>query len=249
MTTNILLSSLLPEDLALIERSLEVVDLPFQRKLELRGYPIKDFYFLESGLASVVVTAGVTQSLEVGVIGKEGMTGLFALFGADKSHHETFMQTAGHGRSIAVSKLRQAMEQSATLQDALFRYAQTFILQMSYTALANGRYQLEQRLARWLLMAADRMEEPSVRLTHDSLAVMLGTRRAGVTVALGELHKRGIIQLSRGVINVIDRNALVEAANGIYGIPEAEYCRLLGRDRRISGNKYKNDEQSFPSVN
>jgi CRP-like cAMP-binding protein len=239
MNTNHLLASLLPDDLALIQHDLMAVELPFQRKLERRGYPIEWIYFLDSGLASVVVTAGVDRSLEVGVIGKEGMTGLAALLGVNKSPHEIFMQTPGQARRISVSTLRQAMKQSATLQHTLLLYAHTLVLQMSYTALASGRYQLEERLARWLLMALDRAQGPTVYLTHDSLAVMLGTRRAGVTVALGELRKRGLIQLIRGGITVIDRGALEDAANGSYGVPEAEYLRLFGDDNRTSDNDDK----------
>jgi CRP-like cAMP-binding protein len=173
------------------------------------------------------------------VIGKEGMTGLAALLGVDRSHHEIFMQTAGQARRVSVSKLRQAMKQSATLLTTLLLYAHTLILQMSYTALASGRYQLEERLARWLLMAVDRAQGPTVYLTHDSLAVMLGTRRSGVTVGLGELQKRGIIQLSRGGISVIDRTALKDAANGSYGAPEAEYLRLFGNNNRSFDNDNK----------
>jgi CRP-like cAMP-binding protein len=242
MTANHILASLLPDDLALFQSDLEIVELPLQRKLELRSYPIEAFYFLDSGLASVVVSARGAQSLEVGVIGKEGMTGLAALLGADRSHHEVFMQMAGRARRISVSKLRWAMKQSPTLQDTLLLYAHTLVLQMTYTTLASGRYQLEERLARWLLMALDRAQGPSVYLTHDSLAVMLGTRRAGVTVALNELQKRGLIKLTRGEITVIDRGALEDAANGSYGAPEAEYRRLFGGDGRSSDSGDKKVE-------
>jgi CRP-like cAMP-binding protein len=243
MINNHILTSLAPDDLALIQPGLETVQLPFQRKLELRGYPIEAFYFLESGLASVVATAGATRSLEVGVIGKEGMTGLAALLGADRSHHEVFMQTAGQAKRITVSNLRQAMRQSSTLKDTLLLYAHTLTLQIAYTALASGRYQLEERLARWLLMALDRARESTVYLTHDSLAVMLGTRRAGVTVALNELQKRGIITLMRGGITVIDRVALEDAANGSYGVPEAEYRRLFGdEDEAFNLDEKKSSE-------
>jgi CRP-like cAMP-binding protein len=249
MAYNHILNSLLPDDFALIQLGLETVQLPLQRKLELRGYPIEAFYFLESGLASVVATAGAVRSIEVGVIGKEGMTGLAALLGADRSHHEVFMQTAGRAKRITVSNLRQAMQKSSTLKDTLLLYAHTLVLQVSYTALASGRYQLEERLARWLLMALDRAQGPTVHLTHDSLAVMLGTRRAGVTVALNELQKRGIITLSRGGITVIDRVALEDASNGSYGAPEAEYRRLFGDESKSSDLDNKKVERASSSGN
>jgi hypothetical protein len=101
---------------------------------------------------------------------------------------------------------------------------------MAYTALANGRYKIEERLARWLLMVDDRAGGEPLQLTHDFLAIMLGTRRAGVTVALNELQKRGIIETKRRAILVKDRGALREVANGSYGVPEAEYHRLFGSE-------------------
>jgi CRP-like cAMP-binding protein len=110
----------------------------------------------------------------------------------------------------------------------LLRYANTLMAQMAYTALANGRYKIEERLARWLLMADDRAEGSTINLTHEFLALMLGARRAGVTNALSLFQKRGILQMRRGVIAIKDRPALEEAANGSYGVPEAEYRRLFG---------------------
>jgi CRP-like cAMP-binding protein len=100
---------------------------------------------------------------------------------------------------------------------------------MAYTALANGRYKIEERLARWLLMADDRADGDAIHLTHEFLALMLGARRAGVTNALSEFQKRGVLRVKRGVIGIIDRGGLEEAANGSYGVPEAEYQRLFGQ--------------------
>jgi CRP-like cAMP-binding protein len=99
---------------------------------------------------------------------------------------------------------------------------------MGYTALANGRYKLEERLARWLLMAQDRADGDDVILTHEFLAMMLGTRRPGITTALSQLEKAKIISSSRGRVTVLDRHALEETANGSYGGAESEYARLFG---------------------
>lgn len=227
--TNQLLAALSPADFALLQRGLSPVELPLRRQLELRNRPIDYVYFIDSGLASTVVSAGAQHSVEVCIIGNEGMTGLPILLGTDRPVYETFIQTAGHGRRIGADALRAAMDKSPALHRHLLHYAQVVLTQMAFTALANGRFKIEERLARWLLMAEDRSESRIIRLTHEFLAVMLGSRRAGVTHALNEFARRGVIRTQRGLIEIIDREVLEESANGSYGPPEAEYRRLFGR--------------------
>jgi CRP-like cAMP-binding protein len=227
-TCNRILASLTLDDAALLQLNLEPVELPVRRQLELRDRPIEHVYFLDSGLASMVVSAGANHNIEICIIGNEGMTGLPILLDTDRPLHETFIQTAGNGWRITAEHLRLAMARSPTLRSTLLRYTHTLFAQMAYTALANGRYKIEERLARWLLMADDRAEGSTVHLTHEFLALMLGARRAGVTVALSEFQKRGTLQMRRGVITIVDRGALEEAANGSYGAPESEYGRLFG---------------------
>jgi len=226
-TGNQLLASLTPGDLALLKPDLERIELPLRRQLELRGRAIEYVYFLDSGLASMVVSAGANHNIEVGIVGKEGMTGLPVLLGIERPIHETFIQTAGHGWRITTEKLNAAMERSPNLHRALLRYVHTLVAQMAFTSLANGRYKIEERLARWLLMADDRAGADPIQLTHEFLALMLGARRAGVTIALSNFQKRGILEVARGRITVRNRGALEDAANGSYGIPEAEYNRLF----------------------
>ena len=226
-TGNQVLANLTPADFALLQPHLEKIELPVRRQIELRNRPIEHVYFLESGLGSMVVSAGANHNIEVGIIGREGMTGLPILMDVDRPVHETFIQTAGTAQRIATAKLREALDTSSALHRSLLRYAHTLITQMAYTALANGRYKIEERLVRWLLMADDRAGGNPIYLTHEFLALMLGARRAGVTVALSELQKRGVLKVRRGVIVIEKRSALQEAANGSYGIPEAEYQRLI----------------------
>ena len=227
-TGNQLLASLTPADLALLKPDLEPVELPLRRQLELRGRAIEYIYFLNSGLASMVVSAGASHNIEVGIVGKEGMTGLPVLLGIQHPAHETFIQTAGDGWRITYEKLNAAMEKSPTLHRSLLRYVHTLVTQMAFTSLANGRYKIEERLARWLLMADDRAGGDTIHLTHEFLALMLGARRAGVTNALSAFQKRGVLKVGRGRIDIRNRVALEEAANGSYGVPEAEYDRLFG---------------------
>ena len=138
------------------------------------------------------------------------------------------MQHRGSGQRIAASTLREAIEQSASLRHMLLRYGHAFLVQTAHTAMANGRSKIEERLARWLLMAHDRIERDELTLTHEFLAVMLGVRRPGVTVALNLLEKSGLIRTERGIIFITDRQGLEEHSNGAYATQEAEFQRLFG---------------------
>ena len=224
---NQILSRLSAADFALLAPHLEVVDLPTPRQLERRNKPIEHVYFLDSGFASVVANGQEDRSIEVGLIGREGMTGVAVILGTDRSPNETFMQLAGSGWRVPTDRLRHAQEKSATLSRELLRYAHVFLVQTSQTALSNGRSKIDERLARWLLMAHDRADSEQLKLTHDFLATMLGVRRPGVTVALSLLERQGLIRVHRGVISLTDRKGLEELSNGAYGAPEAEARRLF----------------------
>jgi CRP-like cAMP-binding protein len=225
---NRLLRILSSTDRALLDPHLEPQTLEERHPFEKPNKPVKEAYFIESGIASVVARAANGEKVEVGLVGPEGMTGLVLLLGNDRTPNESYMQLAGHGLSIPAAKLRDAMNASATLHRRLLTFVQAFTIQASHTALANARGTLEERLARWLLMAHDRIERDELPLKHDFLAVMLGVRRPGVTVALKELADSGLIQTNRGSVIVSDREGLEEVANSLYGTPEAEYERLLG---------------------
>jgi CRP-like cAMP-binding protein len=150
----------------------------------------------------------------------------------DRSPHETFIQSSGMGRRITSSALTAAMADSPTLRQCLLHHAFTFQVQMSFTALANARHTVGERLARWLLMSEDRLG-PQINLTHEFLSLMLGVRRPGITTVLNEFEKQGVLTAKRGSIIIRDRNALLEAANGCYGAPEAEYERLFGKQNEV----------------
>jgi len=228
-TANQLLSYLSRADFALIEPFLVHVELPLRRQLEVKNRRIEYAYFPESGLASVLAAGGAGHNVEVGVIGKEGVSGLPTILEADRAVHETFMQIAGLGWRIAADDLHAVMAQSATLRSVFLRYVQTMMVQMSSSALANTCFPIDERLARWLLMAQDRIDAPVITLTHEFLALMLGSRRAGVTNAIAVLRGKNIIEANRGTITRLNRGALTDAANGSYGAPEHEYDRMFPR--------------------
>jgi CRP-like cAMP-binding protein len=217
---NGLLAAMSPGDIALLKPKLEPLTLTLRQMLEPANKPIKHNFFITSGLGSVIAIGRNGHRLEVGIIGREGMTGLPVVLGNDRSPNETFIQVAGTGLRIAADDLRQAMRKSASLTRVLLNFVNAFLIQTSHTALSNGTASIEERLARWLLMAQDRLGGTEVPLTHEFLSLMLGVRRAGVTGALNQLHRKGVINLSRGRIVIIDREGLINSANGAYGIPE-----------------------------
>jgi CRP-like cAMP-binding protein len=227
-TPNRVLSRLSAEDFALLlAPHLKRINLPLRKQLETRNKRIEYVYFPESGFASVVAN-GTGHSIEVGLIGREGMTGLAVVMGADKTPHDTFIQSPGAGLRITAEKLRQALAKGPTLQRSCLLYAHAFGLQTTYTAIANGRSKIEERLARWLLMARDRVDTDDLTLTHEFLSLMLGVRRPGVTGAIHILVTQGLIKAHRGIISIVDRNGLEKTSNGAYGVPEAEFQRLFG---------------------
>jgi len=228
---NRLLKSLSAADRAALLPDLEAVSLATWQVIERPNERIPHVYFLTSGLASVVGTTHPEQRIEVGMVGSEGMTGLAVVLGHDRSTNETVIQATGTALRLPSVVLRRALQESATLSAALLRYVHVFMMQASQTALANGRGRLSERLARWLLMWQDRLKTRHLTVTHEFLALLLGVRRQGVTLALHELEGRGLIKGTRNRITVVDRDGLLSLANGFYGVPEAEYDRTI-RPRR-----------------
>jgi CRP-like cAMP-binding protein len=195
--------------------------------LERRNTPILHSYFLECGLASVVAKGAKDSNIEVGIIGFEGMTALTVVMGGERAPHDTFMQVAGKGHRVPVNVLRDVLDRSASLRRLLLRFAHAFFVQTTYTALSNGRSHIDERLARWLLMAQDRLESDVLPLTQEFLALMLGVHRPGVTGAIKTLAAAGLIEHKRGSIRVLDRRRLKAASNGAYGPAEAELDMLF----------------------
>ena len=225
---NRLLSAMSAGDRALLAPHLEPREFPLRQVFEEPNRPVKHAYFIERGFASVVALAKGDRRVEVGLIGCEGVSGVPILMGNDRSPLSTYAQHAGAGHRIAAGTLRDLMQTSATLRGLLLSFAHVFMVQTAQTAFANGRAKLEDRLARWLLMIHDRVEGDDIPLTHEFLAIMLGVRRPGVTVALNLLERRALLRTMRGQIHLMDRTGLEKIAADSYGVPEAEYRRLIG---------------------
>jgi CRP-like cAMP-binding protein len=228
-TSNRILARLSADDVGLLTPHLKPEDLPLHKSLEIPQKIIKHIYFPESGCLSVVADGPSGQRAEVGMIGREGMTGLAVVLGTSRSPNEAVVQTAGSALRISVDEFRNAMEQSASLRTRFARYAHAFLVQVSQRARTNARHKIEERVACWLLMVHDRLRTDDVTVTHEFLAGMLGVRRSSITAALGLLEKASLISTNRGVIKIADRVGLLRRANGSYGISELELDRLLGR--------------------
>jgi len=224
---NRLLLALSKADRGLLSSRLEPAELGLRRSIEKSNTPISHIYFPESGIISVVAKVA-NQQIEVGLIGREGMSGTAVLLGDHRSPHDVYVQMAGAGHRISAKHLSQALDASKTLRECLQRYAHVFMVQVAQTAFANGSATIDSRLARWLLMAHDRQDDDELSLTHKFIAVMLGVRRPGVTDALHRLEGKGLISAGRGFISIVRRKGLMALAGGAYGVAEAEYERLIG---------------------
>jgi CRP-like cAMP-binding protein len=180
-------------------------------------------------MVSLLVPLEDGAMIETGVVGREGFTGLAALMSADETATQTSMvQLPGSAVRIATEVLRRAMVHRSAVLDRVLRFAHALSIQTSQTAACNAHHDLQERLARWLLMAHDRAEDDVLALTHEFVSMMLAVRRPGVTVAARSLQTAGAIDYERGRITVLDRGRLEEAACECYGIVREQCQRLLG---------------------
>jgi CRP-like cAMP-binding protein len=225
---NTLLRNLDADDFGLIAPHLNPIDFPLRQPLARANVPVQNVFFLETGIASVVTASSSENPIEIGLIGREGLVNLSVVLETDQSPNDCYVQAAGHGHRVAVPAVRDLMIRSAAFRRRLLNAAHVFMCQNASTVLANGRGTVERRLARWLLMAHDRLDGDTLVLTHEFLGLMLGTRRAGVTVALQALDRQGLVERQRGRVTIRDRRALMEIAGGYYGVAEAEHARLFG---------------------
>jgi len=225
-TDNQLLCHMSPIDRDALIGLSELVDIKPRARLEEPGQPAAYVYFLESGMASLIYMGRGDHVVEVAVVGSRGCTGCPSILGVKQSQHGTTMQIAGTARRIRTAAFEATLEDSVGLRLFLLKFVHTQIVQRDETALAASKGSLHQRLARWLLMVSDCVRSNDILLTHDIISMMLATRRAGVTWALGHLRDIGIIEMARGHIQLRDRNRLVEEASIYYGVPETEYNRV-----------------------
>jgi CRP-like cAMP-binding protein len=225
---NGLLRVLSPADFAIICPHLSIETIALDEALIKASVPITRVHFVEQGIVSLVVLAADGERSESGFVGPEGMVGVPVLLGADRSPDEARVQVSGLSLSLPVDGLREACRQSPGLYATLLRYAQVLATQVAHTAHANARYQLDQRLARWLLMCRDRVGEDVLPTTRRFIAVMLGVNRPGLSSVVATMERNGLVETRRGTIIIRDHAELRTLAGAAYGTPESEYARLIG---------------------
>lgn len=197
---------------------LSFVQMPHHASLHEPGEKIEFAYFPNNGLVSLVVAMKEGKTVEVGVVGNEGLIGTAAAVGLNRSPHRAVVQIAGDGHRIRTDALRSLLPTTPQLQFMASRHAVIQGMQAAQSAACNRLHGIEQRLARWLLIMQDRVDDGLLRITHDFLATMLGTDRPSVSLAAGILQKKGTIEYTRGAVRVLNRKKLEECACECYAV-------------------------------
>ncbi|MGC2820876.1 MAG: Crp/Fnr family transcriptional regulator [Candidatus Sulfotelmatobacter sp.] len=215
---NLILLSLPDKEYNLLRPHLEAINLPQHKILQEPGEKIEFAYFLNDGMASLVALSHDGRSVEVGIVGKEGMVGMSLTQGLRLEIFRAIMQMSGSGVRIRSEVFQDILLSAPGLRSQLGRFALMHGMQVAQLAACNRLHGIDQRLARWLLMCQDRFDSQSLPLTHDFLAQMLGTGRPSVSLAAGMLENAGLIENLRGTVKILNRKSLEAVACECYGV-------------------------------
>src|ERR1700692_590172 len=225
--SNKILLSISDSDYRSLRPHLEYVKLPNHLVLHEAGRNVEFAYFPNRGLISLVVVMKDGKTAEAGIVGNEGFTGTPAAVGLSRSTLQAVVQITGDGFRVEVGALQNTLQSAPHVQLMLSRYAVVRSMQVAQTAACNRLHDIEQRLARWLLMTQDRVDSGSLAITHDFLATMLGTDRPTVSLAAGVLQKKGLIEYTRGAVKIVNRKKLENSVCECYGVIQ-QYDGELG---------------------
>ena len=215
---NVILLSISDSEYGLFRPHLEYVELPDHLVLHEAGAKLDFAYFPNRGLISFVVAMEDGKTAEAGVVGNEGFAGIPAAVGLSRSPLQAVVQISGDGFRVEVEALRKTLESAPHLQLLLSRFAVVQGMQVAQTAACNRLHEIEQRLARWLLMAQDRVDSGVLPITHDFLATMLGTNRSSVSLAAATLRRKNLIRYTPGAVTIVNRKKLEALSCECYGI-------------------------------
>jgi CRP-like cAMP-binding protein len=224
---NLILASLSPDAFARLTPRLSLVRLESRQEIEAPRTSIGHVYFYETCVASTIVRVG-SEEVEAQIVGREGASGMAFLHDAVYPSLSSFIQIPGEAWRIPAADLRASFADVPGLNALMLRAIQAGFVQVACTALANARFTILERMARWLLMCHDRVPGDEIELTHSFLSIMLGVRRAGITTDMHVLEGARAVINRRGRIIVNDRARLEQFAGPCYGVPESEYEHLLG---------------------
>jgi CRP-like cAMP-binding protein len=224
---NRLLKALPDEDFARFFSELERVKLPLRQVIQDTVQPVEYAYFIEEGVTSILTIMSDASAIEVGMVGAEGMVSVGALLDTNAPSPHVIVQIPGAALRMPVARCKRAFDESAAVRAVILPFASDLLSLSSQTAACNRLHSIEQRLARWLLMAYDRVKSETMPMTHEFLASMLGVRRAGVTVTAGELQQSGLISYRQREITIRDPEGLQALACECYQADHNRLNRLL----------------------
>ena len=215
---NKLLLAIPDQEFRKIRSRLQFIELPHHLTLHQPHQSVRFAHFPNAGLISLVVELKDGRTVEAGLLGNEGASGMPAVLGLSRSPLREIVQIEGDAFRVRVNALRELLPSTPVLQATLNRYAAGLAMQVAQTAACNRLHKIEERLSRWLLIAQDRLDSGIVPITHDFLATMLGTDRPSVTVAAGMLQREGIIEYTRGFVRILNRKKLEWFACECYAL-------------------------------
>jgi CRP-like cAMP-binding protein len=224
---NRLLAALPTDDYQRLRPHLNQVTLSTNQPIYEAGEPIDYVYFPEDSIISLVSTLKDGSTLEVGLVGNEGMVGIPVIMSGITQAHRAFVQLSNRALQMRADVLKAEFDRSGPLQHLLLRYIQALLTQIAQSAVCNRFHTTEERLARWLLLVGDCAQSNEFMLTQEFIGQMLGVRRSAVTLAAGSLSQAGLIQYTRGRITICDRSALEEFSCECYSVVRDEFARLL----------------------
>jgi len=224
---NKILLSIPDKEYALLRPHLEFLSMPHHVSLYEPGQPLEFVHFPNAGMVSLVIATEDGRTVEVGEVGREGFSGIQAAVGINRNQVREIVQIAGDGFRVRMGALKTVLQSAPELQRILIRYAVVQGMQFAQTAACNRLHNIEQRLARWLLITQDRVDSATLAITHDFLATMLGTDRPTVTLAAGILQNKQIIEYTRGALQILSRTKLEECACECYEVIQ-QYNHEIG---------------------